>query len=1855
MLLPLLLAAVAGVAWGDDTETETAAATVAVVCTERGAATVCLLGDEAVSEAVALCTGGTGGGDGTNTTGSVVVTGALTSNTSAHFVTSAETEVTLLCEAGVVQFELTAEGDVSGLSGELPLETALVSMNVTVQNETATAELVLDWEGALVSGMLAEETATSVVVGFGVEKAFKGVAVETLVYVDFALPDTTNDTNETETETAAPETGAPADNSTYLDLSLDDLDLDLPSQLGFRVDGVPLFDGSIEAATASCPVAVMVEFPGMSVPGLGQELAITEAMFDVCMFVFKTNVTAPFARITASTTEPVSVYGLTLEGVSATVTATHTQTKAQAEAARGTGAAATAATDAPPAVPETDAPLVLVFTEAPDWGTDAPAEDYYYQDDEDEDYEVQADTIAWGGSVSASVSLFGTTASVTGTFTVDGLDALEVALEVVKPGFSLSGMVSYASSNCTADNGGSVEVTVASAGGLSVSGTMVQAEGCGADGVTPQWAVRAALDVGTDVSVSGVAVADVALELDSTVAADGAVSWGGRISGAVGLAGASSAAAEITFDDADGVTAFAVSGDVQIGAVSGAVAFAVADGVMRGSGTVAYAGDADADALPTFIAEVVHVSNYTEANAALPVWDVRGNLSSLEAGSFTLESVSVALVGNLTVADVEDTTAVPQVLWTGSFVGAATVGEVALTLGAEIADNAFSTLTGTVAVSGAGVAFSGEASVQVDDATGCATLVGDGNLTLTGSGAAGDAPAFEGSLLYDRCAVAAGDVRYTVTGSVASLSYQALTLTSASVQLTGTLAADAATLAWAGEVDANANLFGGSASAKVVFADGALQTVSVGTVFMTSNGILSAALAFEYVEGCDTPSTGDINATLRLEGADDLVFAGTVAYHRCTGAMEVSGALAASWNGPAGTSFTGVTVALVSAGAGEETLSSRSWTGNITADTSVGVSATISFSSSTSASSVSATMAYADDNVAVTATVGSDCTGTGMVAVTGLPHGIPSMELAVDFSKNCADGASADEWTVSGSLGNLRIPFHGKTVTVDAVTVKVVSAADATKAVSVTGTFLGGQFDVALSFPVPVVAAEVTLRGTLSAAGSTTPDGFAGAWQGGSGSPFGASLGTGSPSLFSGLKGMDLHTVSLEVSFGGSLSLAAAGSLFGMEFDLVVAVQKAGTTGAGDSATAATTGGSWQYGMAFTAGSEELAKQSGAPSVVGNVLSELAPTWVRFSVASVAMTIQGNELKAGLSLAAFLGANSGLMQGVKSITPASLTDQIASAESGEGDAAGLTVIANIVSPTEMNVYVRLAGGIELGSKKVVLQEVALAFVIGTGPPEVGFNVVLDLTVGSGDNAQTFTAGGFIGLAATGSLTIALSVDSDEPWKNPFGLKGVSVLFPLAVSMTVSVALLPTQFSFMGGLEVAGTSGYVVVGADLEDFTKTAVSMEVANLDFKRIITDIAGCSSCLGSVGGVIADVSVDHFAASFNPDPVNDVVITIAAASATIPAGTHIAVHNFTLWSAVKIVLAEFHVTATGMSAAFVAEKLDWGPITISSVDGSTGPSFAMALTPTEQYLQVDGTASILGQTVSLYLDLSDSKVNGSFVYSLGVGLTVAVSMETIGTPGKAGFSNTISGSVSTEGITKLRADATAFLYELADEADSSLASASDKVAAQRRSLQSAQTKLSSAEAAATSKVRGAQNKVNSWSQQASKKRSVCKSKEKKCRKKPWKCGGVASCWVSYGVVKASLYAAQKTLTAVKKTVSGAITAAKGTVTAAKATLSAAQGVMQAASAVVGAFAEMVDVAGGSLLKAFQVHTLAFSNTLTNSDTAVSFALDMTVLGNRLSFGFSAKLKYSEFVSVVGDEVRRLVKNQFGVKISVL
>ena len=80
-----------------------------------------------------------------------------TSNTSAPFVTSAETEVAILCEAGVVQFELTAEGDVSSEAG-LSIETALVSMNVTVESDMnsstmtaspATGALVLDWEGAL--------------------------------------------------------------------------------------------------------------------------------------------------------------------------------------------------------------------------------------------------------------------------------------------------------------------------------------------------------------------------------------------------------------------------------------------------------------------------------------------------------------------------------------------------------------------------------------------------------------------------------------------------------------------------------------------------------------------------------------------------------------------------------------------------------------------------------------------------------------------------------------------------------------------------------------------------------------------------------------------------------------------------------------------------------------------------------------------------------------------------------------------------------------------------------------------------------------------------------------------------------------------------------------------------------------------------------------------------------------------------------------------------------------------------------------------------------------------------------------------------------------------------------------------------------------------------------------------------------------------------------------------------------------------------------------------------------------------------------------------------------------------------
>ena len=1581
----------------------------------------------------------------------------------------------------------------------------------------------------------------------------------------------------------------------HVDISdLADGQLDLPSRLSFSIAGLPFFEGGALDVAESCPFDAVVDGGadlGVAVPGVEAALVMTKAQFDLCAFLSDGDTKTPFLTVAAGTSGPVEVMGVAVEGLTASLSA--------AQDADNAGA------------------------------------------------------VAWTGSVAGTVQVFG--GSVVSTaqaqFTSEEMSALSVSVDMEMGGLHLVGDVHYVSGGCSSANRGAVSLSIPSAGGFAGNGTLVQKDGCvGVVGTTelqPLWVVdvELAADVGA-LEVAGVSVVGASAHLESWPAAPAAVAtlpkWSGTVSGTVALGSGSTGTVEVDVDGSTGVMGVAVQGAVSVGPVSGVVSLEVADGVMRGNGSFVF-GEAKggsvgaAPLLPTFSAAVVHVSTYLPENAHMPVWDVQGSLSSLSVHGFTLDTVSVVL--SAAFVNPEKAGDVPELVWTGSVDGAGSLEGTSVAMAAAVEDNEFGSLVGAVVVEGEGLVFNGSIEITADNAgNGCALLAGEGELVLTAT-----SHTFMASLLYNKCARTAGDVRYVVTGTAeGTLQLDGLELAAASFEATGVVPASVSgsgsALTWSGRLGATGHLFGGSSSVGVVFAQGELQAVEVHTMFMTGNGMLQAAVNFVYVNSCTKASRGHGSATVRLPGTGDLAVVTDVLYHPCSGAMELSGTYDGRWNGP-GAQLEAVSVWLRTGGhGGAAMLSTRTWVGMVNATTAAGLSASVEFNSSNPGAVVS-TLEYEDSHVRVTATVGTDCTGEGLLIVKDLPHNIPALELDVSLTKACGAGQS-QAWRVAGSLADVRIPFFGKTLTISSVAVEVTSSASGAKAVSVWGAYLK-DFELDLSFPLPLRAEDMNLRGAVRAGAVMTPDGFATAWQGsGSASPLADSLGAAAPGMVKGLKGLSLSSAEVVVDFGGTVSLTATGTEFGLDFAVAVSVVKSGTV--------------WNYGMAFTAnkpGSVSRSESKNLPVSVERMLKSLSPSWVRFSLAKAALVVQGVSLRRGLSLAAFLGEDNGPLKAMVAACPSGLEEQVAAAGGG---GAGVTVVADIVSESEMTVFVMLAGQVVL-SERAVLREVALAFVVKTGVPEMGFKVVLDFTVGGGADAQTFSAGGFIGLSATGSLSVALSVDSDTPWVRPFGVAGVKVLFPLGVKMTLSPLLLPSQFALIGGLQIGGASGTVAVGVDLQDFSKCALTAEVRDFNLKGIVADIVQCKDCLGGVASVLGDVSVERFAVSFNPDPVNAVAITIADVSATVPAGVSVEVENLRLWGVLHVVSARFAASEGSLEIAMLAEPMKWGPVSITSADGKSGPSFELALTSKQQEVRIDGRAVVLGQSVSLLLELSDARAYGRLVLSLGSGLSVDAEMASAGTPGKPGFSNTLTGTLKADILHQAAKSATDFLLKLGTKATAALKSAGKKVSDAKRKLSSVTKKLNKAQMKALGKIGSAKSTVNKWKKSLDKKKKSCKSKQKRCRRKWWTCGSVPKCWVGYGVVKVAYYAAKKVLTAAERVVKAGISVAKAAVNAAKKVLTATQAVLRAASAVVKTFKSIAAAVGGALGNALRIHSLTFQGVLSDSETSVSLRADMTIVGHRFNFGFTTSLNYEKFVTNIYNQFRHRMRQRFGKLIKAL
>ena len=1166
------------------------------------------------------------------------------------------------------------------------------------------------------------------------------------------------------------------------------------------------------------------------------------------------------------------------------------------------------------------------------------------------------------------------------------------------------------------------------------------------------------------------------------------------------------------------------------------------------------------------------------ADGVTPVWTVSASLDlDIVVNGITLQGVSIE--------------AVHETAWAGTVSGTASSlfggagAEGAVLLAADFsAETGLTALRGDVTLAGDGVSFSGTV------ATDGTTSTGDGALLVGGSVAA------QASFTYTHATKA-----FAVLGSVqGALEVGTVTLSSAGVTL-----AKADGGAWSGSVSGTAALFGGTAAASMAFADGKLAALAVSTTFVTGNGLLSGSLAFDYVRAdtCAT-STGTFGGVLKMSGAAELAFDGTVAFDGCTGVVSVAASVDGEWAAPGGVSVAGVTVQATSSGfadGGASTaLSAQTWVGSVSGTTGgadVAVAFDVAFDTSSDASSVEAMLSYADTNLIVQVMVNTNCSGSGLVQVQNLAPGVPALEVAVEYTRESCGGASK-AWALEGSLGDsLLIDFSGKTLSLAPAVVRVVSNEVGALHVEIVAGL--APFEVVAAFGAGDAGEVFTLTARTMEGAVATPGAFLAAMSGGVGSVFGSGAGAAFSSLFSGMNELTLTDLLVVFDFvKPSISLTATGTLFGAGFDVLVVVEKASSA--------------WKYALALTTtGLSDLS----FPGLAGSVVETLAPEMLMVSVASAATSFAGKDVPKGFSLAAKIPLDGAVMAGIAAVAPPSLNDQTADASGADG---GVTIVASLASATEMRLALALAGGVELGSPDVILREVSLLLVVkAAGAPEFGFQVVIDVAMD--DRVLSASAALLVDVAG---LSLAVAFDSNEPWNKPFGMNGVAILFPLGLSISITPVGILSEFALTGGVQLSAAQGYVTLSVSLSEPTKNAFQAEVTTLDVQDVLVGLLDCTACTKGVGSVLTDMSVDHFKGSFNADPVNAVSITFADVSVEIPAGVSIELTNLDLWGVVKVKHASFALNADGMSAAFEAEVVEWGPLSITAATSNTrGPRFEMVLQASEQSLLIDGKASVFGQSVSLYLQMSDSAVEGHFALSLG-SLKAAVTMSSYGRPGEAGFSNSVRAELEADLIGDIVRGATSYLLGLADDAKKELQDAKKAVESAEKAWDNAIAELNNVKEDVAADIKDAENELGRA------KREVDK----------FDCGDIwlisDACEAGKSLVKGALSAAQATLAGVRKAATALISLAEDIVEESKILLDFAEEVLSFAEGAVGVFADVVDAIGSVLENMLVVHSLVFTSDLSNYDVAVSFHADVTIFGTRhRNLGFSVRINFGDIV----------------------
>ena len=1424
--------------------------------------------------------------------------------------------------------------------------------------------------------------------------------------------------------------------------------------------------------------------------------------------------------------------------------------------------------------------------------------------------------ISWIGSVNANTVVFDIPCLLKGSMDNSwGLTNMLADCTIHTKLFTLSTEVEYTSERCSSVNKGQAKLEIPTIG-LTATGDITERTGCGSDN-KPEYDIQMKA---SDVFVQGVTLVSPELSVSHTAVTDsisGMVSreWSGRASGDLSIGSHTTLAATLIFDDKT-ITSFDTTGILNMGPLAGTVSASITNGLVTGSGI--FDITLMNGIIPQLSATFQHVSTYTTSNADIPLWSVNGSLTAFDIYGITLAATNV----NITGAYKDTTATADDVTWTGSVTAEGRfLDNSNAQFRAEIRNDEFSSLWANITLDGPSIKFSGEAEITSDHQINkCSAIEAEGQLFITGLDRDKTID-FESTALYNDCA-GIGEVGYSLEATVNTTIevFSGLSIKDLSVSVESRVAKNDNN--WKATVQGTANIFGMTSHAAVVWENGKISQANIQTAFTTTNGLLSAKLEFDYIDECRS-SKGSSEFLIRLKDLSDLTITGDVSYNKCTGVVEVIGSTIHKWKGPSGTTYNGISVVITSSDNGGDVnakLATRDWIGSISGTSSSGFLSQLSFD--TKNGTVDGMVTYEDDNLSLVVAVGtSNCTGRGTAILKDLPHNIPAIELDVSFSR---PGCVEPSWIAEGSIRQVIIPFNSKVLIIDRMTVTITNDKHNKKKVEIVGEFMDGDFAVKIEFGVSPLT-EVTLIGEKKSVTPISISSFTSKWYStGSSSPF--STNSADPSTQKSVTATSLNNVKLEISFHEKLlSVTANGFLFGLSWNVAVGIQHEGSK--------------WKFGGYIE--TSNFTGRTETPDLVDKVINGLLPASLSLSIANEDIHIQGNTIRKGLCVRIVLAESSSHIQQVVSSAPSSFKTQIAAAKKPavSNGVAGFILQADIITPKDITLYVMLAGNIRL-TDGVYFRSVGMAFKIQT-VPEMGFMAEIDFTVGKGVHQQVLTAGGFVGLDLAGTISVGLSLDSSQPWVSPFGINGVEVLFPLGIEMGISFTGYPTSFAFIGGMQIGGVYGKIVIGVDLIDFTKTAFKGEVGGLSLRRLIVGVGECDKCIPSeLDDLIDGTALESLSGSFNPDPFHSVAIHAGTVYETIDAGITIEIKNLQFLGVLHIQSGKFKLNSHGIDTGLQLAPVHWGPLHITAPgDESKGPGFELLLSPTKQKVSVYGQITVLGMRAMLDLSVGSRESHGKFSLMVA-GLEVSVALLVRGKPGDKDFRNVIEGSMSLGYMNHILDKAGEYFQKLADKAAAALEEKQKKFEAAAETVRSAKAKLEEAKESTSSKLKAARDKVTKYRHE--KQQATCPNK---CTR-GWlgipNCWGMFKCWVTKQAVKL-LVVAEKALSAVEVIAVGAIELAQGVLTAAEVVLEITAKALELAKIGMKKFSDLINKYG-SLSKIFSIQRLGFKSTLTSDDVALNVYADLIILGRIVNIEFTSELTFEAIFKSVIDPVIQYV-----------